>query len=343
MLSTSRKRCEQFEQENVELRKRILDQMKQMEDLKSSLDFFHDASHSVESSLQELERDMSKSAGQASFVSRLGQALSLLACQKSVLSRLRQSFSTAGEQLDFESDASTAPSTVARGSVTEMPKVREMGKMSNAAPCEKPFTEQTQGFKQFGFWRCPMRQRNAPAPGGQNIQRRAQTRSDVIDCQNICWNALSIVPHVPAFLCSLEELRILEFSKQACKLWGVSNLHDKSFLSLVRSPKLGQWLLNCIRTLREPGDEPDLLVKDLGCMEMVSKSSSDGFDCSIKVLRFPDETVSRNSAAVLIVIEPLAQANYPNLLQQTEPTDPFHQVDPMEFEQPACELFTDSD
>merc|ERR1719424_1457406 len=130
---------------------------------------------------------------------------------------------------------------------------------------------------------------------------------NMLDCKTICWNAVSSVPNLAAFLCTGEDLNIVEFTKKSCSIWGMASLHDACFLSLVKCPQRVRMLQSGIRMLHRNGCEPDFAVKDMGCMEMISFKSSDGFDSYIKVISLPGSSSCESTSAVLIIIEPLVK------------------------------------
>jgi len=109
-----------------------------------------------------------------------------------------------------------------------------------------------------------------------------------VHCQSICWDVLSTVPEVVAVLCSLPDMRIMEASTKACKMWGSSKLHGELLLSLVNSPPRGAALQKSLNDVPASAAIPGFCIKDLQCMEMKTKHGG-GLDASITIVRLPPE------------------------------------------------------
>jgi len=129
-----------------------------------------------------------------------------------------------------------------------------------------------------------------------------------VHCQSICWDVLSTVPEVVAVLCSLPDLRIMEATTKACKMWGSSKLHGELLLSLVNSPSRGASLQKCLNDVPASAAIPGFCIKDLQCMEMRTKFGG-GFDASITIVRLPPEPQLNKEPAGIVIIVPLSRVH----------------------------------
>mmetsp|Transcript_145247 Transcript_145247/g.465354 ORF Transcript_145247/g.465354 Transcript_145247/m.465354 type:complete len:1008 (+) Transcript_145247:40-3063(+) len=152
---------------------------------------------------------------------------------------------------------------------------------------------------------CPRRS------AGLEVIRSPSSKPEAHSTQAIIWQVISTLGGVAALFCADETCMISDASKKAFAMWGSATLRGASLYSLVFDKSMASWLKSelsapAMSPFMKPGASNEFWLRELGCVEFRSKLGS-AFDASVTCARLPEEPAQGRQAAILVVIEPVAE------------------------------------